>query len=71
MQVKGVPVQVERVPCIPHGAKVLIDKPAGDEECVVWVRDDLDDQTAAILIARGLTANTDTTGLLYFALHAS
>ena len=69
MQVKGVPVQVERVPCIPHGAKVLIDSPdSGD--CVVWVRDDLDDETAAILIARGLTANLGP-GLLYFALQAS
>jgi hypothetical protein len=70
MWVQDVPVRVERVPYIPHGAKVLVDKPP-NEEFVVWVRDDLDDQTAAILIARGLRANLPVQGLLHLQLHAS
>jgi hypothetical protein len=63
-------VRVERVPCIPHDAKVLIDKPSNGE-CVVWVRDDLDDETAAVLIARGLTRSRPVPGLSYFVMHAS
>lgn len=70
MRVRDVPVRIERVPCIPHGAKVLIDKPP-DGMCVAWVREDLDDETAAILIARSLTVNRPIPGLPLFALHAS
>lgn len=70
MWVQDVPVRVERVPCIPHGAKVLIDEPNGGM-CVAWIREDLDDETAAILIARSLTVNRPIVGLPLFALHAS
>jgi len=53
MQVQGVPVRVERVPHIPHGAKVLIDGPS-DAELVAWVREDLESEEAAALVARCL-----------------
>jgi hypothetical protein len=71
MWVQDVPVRVERVPCIPHGAKVLVDKPSNGQ-CVIWVRDDLDDRTAAELIARGLSSDVfPVPGLLHLSLHAS
>lgn len=70
MWVQDVPVRVERVPCIPHGAKVLVDKPFGGE-FIIWVRNDLGDQTAAILIARALAVELPVQGLLHLELHAS
>lgn len=71
MQVHGVSVRVERVPCIPHGAKVLIDEPAGEER-VAWVRDDLDDQEAAALVATALVNVATARRLRHdLALHAS
>lgn len=71
MWVQDVPVRVERVPCIPHGGKVLVDKPPNGDECVIWVRDDLDDQDAAQLITRCLNAHLPVRGLLHLELHAS
>lgn len=54
MRVQDVPVQIERVPFIPFGVKVLIDGPP-NEDLVIWVRDDQTDEQAAMLIAECLT----------------
>lgn len=71
MQVQGVSVRVERVPCIPRGAKVLIDEPVGEER-IAWVRDDLDDGVAATLVAEALVSMTSPRHRRHdLALHAS
>lgn len=53
MRARDVSVRIERVLRIPHGAKLLIDAPPG-EDVVVWVRADQDDKQIAAFVNQAL-----------------
>ena len=54
MRVRDVSVRIERVVSMPHGAKMLIDEPAG-EDLVVWVLASFSDDDLAVMIDQHLT----------------
>jgi len=53
MRVRDVSVRIERVLSIPHGAKLLIDEPPG-EDLVVWATGDQTDEDIADVVDRYL-----------------